>query len=167
MTPLVPASGDGIDTPGSLDDLLPSAAPPDRGQPAAPASAPEPPPAAVAPEPPHAPTADEIAAIATLHDEVDQAAEAAEGSPFGGKGRKRLKSALRAEEDALRALGFASHAEFVFATQPGGFPPPQPSELWGAPAPSTSRETLANLNTITPEPAARTRGNRRSRAGAG
>ena len=149
VTPLVPAASDGLDLPESLDDLLPSNATQDRGQqlPAV-----DPPPAA--PAPPREPTPDDIAEIAVLHDEVNEASEASERSPFGGKGRKRLKSALRAEEDALRALGFASHAEFVFATQAGALPPPQPDDVWAAPAPApAARETLANLNTITAAPA--------------
>ncbi|MGZ4799700.1 MAG: hypothetical protein ACXVL8_10420 [Acidimicrobiia bacterium] len=127
MSSLVPAASEGTDLPVSLDDLLPSTAPRDRAPRVEPA--PEPP-APTPPEPPHPPTADEIAEIERLHNEVNEASEAAERAAFGGKGRKRLRAALQAEDDALRALGFASHAEFVYATRSGGAPPRR-DELWG------------------------------------
>jgi predicted nucleic acid-binding Zn-ribbon protein len=169
----------------SLDDLLPTNAPRDSGprpdptpEPVATPEAPEAPEAPAAPEAPpltptatapRTPTAADRVEIERLHADVHAASEACERSPFGTLGRKRLRTAERAEADALERLGFASHADFVAATRAQGTATVATGdEVWTSPpsasspspaAPPAPRAgsfaALADLNTpsvATPEP---------------
>ena len=110
------------------------------------------------------PSPAEVAEIARLHDEVVEASEDSSRSPFGGKGRKRLKAAQQAEHDVLAIMGFASYDEFVAETQGGAAPPapaPPADEGWAvtksaapeaptAPAPAAS--TPAPPTPVPPTP---------------
>lgn len=83
----------------------------------------DPPPGPAQPSPvaatrvPRTPTSAEIAELRVLHAEVTEASEAAEHSTFAPKGKKRLRTALSAEEASLSRLGFATHADFVAASR--------------------------------------------------
>ncbi len=138
VSPLVPEAGEWSDLPVSLDDLLPTnpsrdagsredagaapgpTAPPPSGPPLA-----APPPVSAPPAPRREPTAADRLEIEQLHAEVTAASEASERSPFGTMGRKRLRTAQKAEAEALERLGFASHGDFVASTRAPRTRPPQ------------------------------------------
>lgn len=127
VSSLLPTGAEETDASGSIDDLLPvppvahgggaQPAPPTPRPPEQPAEAepargdPGEVPSPLDPGPPPAPTSadgdpaepiseSDVGEIDRLHDEVERASEACERSLLGGKGRKALRSAMRAEEDS-------------------------------------------------------------------
>lgn len=128
LTPSGEDGAAGIDIPTAVDDLLPNSSPfaavNGRPGPATPDDG---------PATPVAPRTDlsvaDLDEVERLHAEVQEASDACERSPFGGRGRRTLRSALMAEDEKLRELGFGSYAAFVHATRFEGTPPPRDGDF--------------------------------------